>query len=65
MGGVASVMKALSCDACAKYVCNKMQVHSKCRDCCEIDFVTEEVEIPEDDNTYSLEVDGCCQARKA
>jgi hypothetical protein len=65
MGEVASVIRALSCDACAKYVCNSMQIHSKCRDCCEIDFITDEIELSEDDSTYSMEVDGCCQARKA
>ena len=65
MGEVASAIKALSCDACAKYVCNSMQIHSKCRDCCEIDFVTDEIEVSEDDSIYSVEVDGCCQARKA
>ena len=65
MGEVASVIKALSCDACCKYVCNSMQIHSKCRDCCEIDFITDEIELSEDDSTYSMEVEGCCQARKA
>ena len=65
MGEVASVIRALSCDACAKYVCNSMEIHSKCRDCCEIDFITDEIELSEDDSTYSMEVDGCCQARKA
>ena len=65
MGEVASVIRALSCDACAKYVCNSMQIHSKCRDCCEIDLITDEIELSEDDSTYSMEVDGCCQARKA
>ena len=65
MGEVASVIRALSCDACAKYVCNSMQIHSKCRDCCEIDLITDEIELSEDDSIYSVEVEGCCQARKA
>ena len=67
MGQIASVIKALSCESCAKYVCNAMRCQSKCRDCCEIDFVTEEIELPDDDDdsTYSVEVDGCCEARKA
>ena len=47
MGEVASVIKAFSCDACAKYVCNSMQIHSKCRDC-EFDVTTDEIEIPDD-----------------
>ena len=29
----------------------------------EFDFVTEEIEIPDDDSTYSVEVVGCCAAR--
>ena len=50
MGEVASIIKAFSCSDCAKYVCNSMHCRSKCRDCCEIDFVTEEIEIPDDDS---------------
>ena len=65
MGEVASIIKAFSCDSCAKFVCNSMQIHSKCRDCCEIDVTTDEIEIPEDDSIYSVEVDGCCQAHKS
>ncbi len=65
MGEVASVIKALSCDASAKYVCNAMRCQSKCRDCCEIDFVTEEIDLPDDDSTYSVEVNGCCETHKA
>ena len=64
MGEVASVIKALSCESCARYVCNAMHCKSKCRDCCEIDFVTEQIELPDDDSTHSVEVDGCCEARK-
>ena len=63
MGEVASVVKAFSCDACAKYVCNTMHCQSKCRDCCEIDFVTEEIEL-DDNSEFSVEVFGCCEARK-
>ena len=63
MGEVASVVKVFSCDACAKYVCNAMHCQSKCRDCCEIDFVTEEIEL-DDNSEFSVEVIGCCEARK-
>jgi len=63
MGEVASVVKAFSCDACAKYVCNAKHCQSKCRDCCEIDFVTEEIEL-DDNSEFSVEVFGCCEARK-
>ena len=65
MGEVASVIKALSCESCARYVCNAMRCQSKCRDCCEIDFVTEEIDLPDDDSTYSVEVNGCCETHKA
>ena len=65
MGEAASILKALSCGDCARYVCNAMHCHSQCgRDCCEIDFVTEEVEISEGDET-DIEVQGCCLARKS
>ena len=65
MGEVASVIKALSCESCARYVCNAMRCKSICRDCCEIDFVTDEIVLPDDASTYSVEVDGCCEARQA
>ena len=64
MGEVASVMKAFSCSDCAKFVCNAMHCKSKCRDCCEIDFATDEIVLPDDDSTYSVEVIGCCGARE-
>ena len=43
MGEVASVVKALSCDACAKYVCNDASIHSECcqDDGCNCDMKTE------------------------
>ena len=62
MGQAASVVKAFSFESCSKYVCNAMHCHSKCmRDCCEIDFETSEVEIPDDHSEMSVEVDGCCK----
>ena len=65
MGEVASVIRAFSCEACAKFVCNAMHCHSTCLGCCEFDFETIEVDLPDDNSTYSMEVEGCCQARKA
>ena len=32
MGAVASLVKALSCDSCAKYVCNDLSARSQCCD---------------------------------
>ena len=31
--------------------------------CCEFDFETTEVDLPDDNSQYSLEVEGCCEAR--
>ena len=65
MGQAAGILQALSCGDCARYVCNAMHCHSQCgKDCCEIDFVTEEVELPEGDE-IEVEVQGCCLARKS
>ena len=40
------ILNALSCDSWAKFVCNTMRFHSRCMDCCEMDFETSEVSIP-------------------
>ena len=60
MGQAASVIKMLSCDAIAKYVCNAMTLHSKCSNCCEFDLETTEVALPDDDSETSVSVEGCC-----
>ena len=61
MGEAASIIKAFSCDACARFVFNSCHFHSQCvHNCCEVDFTTDKVEIPSDDNSeLSIEVDGC------
>ncbi len=64
MGEVASVIRAFSCEACAKFVCNASHCHSTCGDCCELEFETTEVEIPDDTGEYSVHIVGCCGARK-
>ena len=44
-------LKVINCEACAKYVCNAMHIHSKCSECCECDFETEEIDTqPQDSN---------------
>ena len=67
MGAVAGVLpgiaEALSCQDCARYVCNSMGVKSRCCDCFDCEFVTERVDIPDDISEYSVEVEGCCVAR--
>ena len=66
MGSVASVLpgvvKALSCRECARYVCNAMDVKSKCSDCCEFELETNEIEVSDNVSEYSFEVNGCCEA---
>ena len=64
MGEVASVIRAFSCEACAKFVCNACRCHSSCLECCDIESETTEVDIPDDDSQYSVQVVGCCGARK-
>ena len=63
MGQAASVIKALSCQDCALFVCNAMDVKSRCCDCFDCEFVTEKVDIPDDASELSVEVEGCCAAR--
>ncbi len=64
MGEVASVVKAFSCSDCVKFVCNSMHMHSSCFECCEFDFETDQIDLPDDASEYSVEVTGCCWARK-
>ena len=59
---VGGIFKALSCQDCAKYVCNSMDLKSKCCNCFEFELETNEVEIADDTSVYSIEVDGCCEA---
>ena len=64
MGAAVGVAKALSCQDCARFVCNSMHIRSQCSECCEISYDTDMVELPRDDTEYSVEVDGCCEAGK-
>ena len=60
MGNVASILKVINCDTCAKYVCNAMSINSKCSDCCSFSLKTEEIEVSQDsDSDISVEVQGC------
>ena len=67
MGEVASVVRALSCDACAKYVCNGASLHSQCcddEDGCNWDVQTEVTAIQSDEDEIDIEMDPdehwCC-----
>ena len=64
MGDVASILRTLSCQDCARYVCNSASIHSQC--CneesrgCDCDCETREVSIAEEpDIEISVEDDGC------
>ena len=51
MGVVATVVKALSCDTCAKYVCNDLTAHSQCcdeQDACSCEIETHETALSAD-----------------
>ena len=63
MGEAASIIRAFSCESCAKFVFNAMDVKSRCCDCFDCQFVTEKVGLPDDGSEYSVEVEGCCTAR--
>ena len=56
------MINAFSCESCAKFVFNAMDVKSRCCDCFDCEFVTEKVDLPYDDSEFSVEVDGCCEA---
>ena len=57
MGAAASVISALQCKDCAKYVCNSMGIKSQCSDCCSLEIETHEV--PVETSETDLEVEGC------
>ena len=62
MGEVASVIKALSCDACAKHLCNGLSMHSRCCDDqegCVCDTTTEPTRLETVDEEVEIEMDGC------
>ncbi len=47
---------------CAKYVCNSMQVHSQCSDCCDVDIET--TETGTEHNEEEIKCEGCCYLKK-
>ena len=64
MGEVASVIKALSCDSCAKYVLNSCSMHSQCcddEDGCNCDVKTEPTEISPTDEEVEIGMDSGCE----
>ena len=64
MGEVASVIKALSCDSCAKYVCNGAQIHSQCcdeEDACNCDVRTDATKLERVEEEVEFEMDNGCE----
>ena len=60
------LISILKCDwmsDCAKYVCNSCTFDSECSECCEIHFVTTEVDITESEDETEIEVTNCCLFR--
>ena len=60
---VGGLVKALSCQDCARYVCNSMDLKSECSDYCKFELETHDVEIHDDTSELSIEVEGCCGVR--
>ena len=64
MGEVASVVKALSCDACSKYVCNGASMHSQCcdeEDSCNCDVKTEATKLETISEVVEIEMGNDCE----
>ena len=64
LGFLSALAKFDPCGSWAKYVCNAVRCHSNCSECCDVEFVTDMVEVASDDSEMELEVIGCCTARK-
>ena len=63
MGEVGSVIKALSCTDCAKYVCNGASMHSQCcddQDSCNCEIKTEATQIEISNEEVEVEMDSGC-----
>ena len=59
---VGGLVKALSCQDCARYIFNDAMWRSTCCDkeeCCKCDVETHEIEIKDDTSELSIEVEGC------
>ena len=63
MGEVSSIIRAMSCDACAKYVCNDLSLHSQCcddDDWCNCEIKTEATIIESSNEDVEIDTDGMC-----
>ena len=64
MGEAGSVVRALSCDACAKYVCNSASIHSQCcdeEDACNCDVKTEPTKLEAINEEVEIEIGNDCE----
>ena len=63
MGEVSSIIRAMSCDSCAKYVCNDLSLHSQCcddDDWCNCEIKTEATIIESVNEDVEIDTDGMC-----
>ena len=64
MGEVVSIIKAFSCDSCAKYVCNGASIHSQCcdeEDACNCDVKTEATKLETVEEEVEIEMANGCE----
>jgi hypothetical protein len=59
--GFEKLLEALSCEECARYVCNAARCRSKCGECAECEVQTDKVGLPSDsDSELSVHASGGC-----
>ena len=64
MGEVASIVRALSCDTCAKYVCNGASMRSQCcdeEDACNCDVKTDATRLGTVEEEVEIEMENGCE----
>ena len=69
MGNAANALSALDCSRicsdCSRFVCNACSFHSECCwECFKVEFVTTEIEVPDDVSEMSVEVSDFCSYRR-
>ena len=61
---VANIIKAFSCDSCAKYACNGASIHSQCcdgEDACNCDIMTEPTKIEATSEEMEVDIANDCE----
>ena len=64
MGQLASIIKAFSCEAFAKYVFNSQHCASECCDCCKVTYDTDAIDLESEGTEISISIDNCCSVRQ-